>query len=105
MQENEQTEAEKAKQDETLGNLTSDIQELKKKSVSGFGWATAQQAVGRITTFVVQLVLARLLTPDDFGVVAALGIFLAISLTLAEAGFSSSLTRQETLTERDLSFI
>ena len=105
MQENEQTEAEKAKQDETLGNLTSDIQELKKKSVSGFGWATAQQTVGRITTFVVQLVLAHLLTPDDFGVVAALGIFLAISLTLAEAGFSSSLTRQETLTERDLSTV
>ena len=104
-QDHELTEAEKAKQDETLGNLTSDIQELKKKSVSGFGWATAQQAVGRITTFVVQLVLAHLLTPDDFGVVAALGIFLAISYTLAEAGFSSSLTRQETLTEEDLSTV
>ena len=104
-QDHELTESEKAKQDETLGNLTSDIQELKKKSVSGFGWATAQQAVGRITTFVVQLVLARLLTPDDFGAVAVLAIFLAITQTLSEAGFSSSLTRQETLDERDLSTV
>ena len=104
-QENELTEVERAQTDETLGNLTGDIQELKKKSVSGFGWATAQQAAGRITTFVVQLVLAHLLTPDDFGTVAALGIFLAISFTLAEAGFSGSLSRQETLDERDLSTV
>lgn len=104
-QENELTEAEKARTDETLGNLTSDIQELKKKSVSGFGWATAQQAAGRITTFVVQLVLAHLLTPDDFGTVAALGIFITISSSLAEAGFGGSLTRQETLDERDLSTV
>ena len=46
-QENELTEVERAQTDETLGNLTGDIQELKKKSVSGFGWATAQQAAGR----------------------------------------------------------
>ena len=104
-QENELTEAEKARTDETLGNLTSDIQELKKKSVTGFGWATAQQAVGRITTFLVQLALARLLTPEDFGVVAVLAIFLAITQTLSEAGFSSSLTRHETLDERDLSTV
>ena len=37
--------------DEVLGNLTADVESLKRKSVTGFGWATVQQAVGRITSF------------------------------------------------------
>lgn len=91
--------------DEVLGNLTADVESLKRKSVTGFGWATVQQAVGRITSFIIQLALARLLTPEDFGTVAVLSIFIAISTTLANAGFSSSLSRTETLDERDLSTV
>ena len=90
---------------ETIGQLTDDVAELKAKSVSGFGWSTIQQIVGRVTTFVVNLALARLLVPEDFGTLAVLGIFLAISAQLADIGFGSSLTRSERVDDADLSTI
>ena len=93
------------KPQEHLGEIPEDIATLKGKSVSGFGWATVQQLLGRLTTFSVNLVLARLLVPADFGVVAILNIFLAISLTLADAGFASSLARTEHLDEEDTSTV
>lgn len=93
------------KPQEHLGEIPEDIATLKGKSVSGFGWATVQQLLGRLTTFSVNLVLARLLLPEDFGVVAILNIFLAISLTLADAGFASSLARTEHLDEEDTSTV
>ena len=90
---------------EAIGQLTDDVAELKAKSVSGFGWSTIQQIVGRVTTFAVNLALARLLVPEDFGTVAVLGIFLAISSQLADVGFSSSLIRSEKVDDADLSTI
>ena len=90
---------------EAIGQLTDDVAELKAKSVSGFGWSTIQQIVGRVTTFAVNLALARLLVPEDFGTVAVLGIFLAISSQLADVGFSSSLIRSEKVDDTDLSTI
>ena len=54
------------KPQEHLGEIPEDIATLKGKSVSGFGWATVQQLLGRLTTFSVNLVLARLLVPEDF---------------------------------------
>lgn len=90
---------------EAIGQLTNEVAELKAKSVSGFAWSTIQQIVGRVTTFAVNLALARLLVPEDFGTVAVLGIFLAISLQLADVGFSSSLMRSEKVDDVDLSTI
>ena len=90
---------------EAIGQLPDDVSELKAKSVSGFGWSTIQQIVGRVTTFVVNLALARLLVPEDFGTLAVLGIFLAISTQLADIGFGSSLTRSERVDDADLSTI
>lgn len=90
---------------EAVGQLTDDVAELKAKSVSGFGWSTIQQIIGRVTTFVVNLALARLLMPDDFGTLAVLGIFLAISGQLADIGFGSSLVRSERVDDADLSTV
>ena len=88
-----------------IGQLTDDVAELKAKSVSGFGWSTIQQIIGRVTTFAVNLALARLLVPEDFGTVAVLGIFIGISSQLADIGFGSSLVRSEKVDDTDLSTI
>lgn len=90
---------------EAIGQLTDDVAELKAKSVSGFGWSTIQQIIGRVTTFAVNLALARLLVPEDFGTVAVLGIFIGISSQLADIGFGSSLVRSEKVDDTDLSTI
>jgi O-antigen/teichoic acid export membrane protein len=46
------------------------VRELGRRAVSGFMWAAASYAGGRLLVFVATLVLARLLVPDEFGLVA-----------------------------------
>ncbi|MCU7699846.1 oligosaccharide flippase family protein [Enterococcus gallinarum] len=46
-------------------------------------------------TFIVQLVLARLLTPKDFGIVAILTVFINIAQVFVQSGFSTSLIQKK----------
>lgn len=76
---------------------------LKDKAISGVKW----NAVGRFSTqgvnFVIGLVLARLLSPSDYGVVGMVGIFFAIAQTFIDSGFGSALIRRNDCTDEDYS--
>lgn len=52
-------------------------------------------------TFVIQLVLARLLSPKDFGIVAILTVFINIAQVFVQSGFSTSLIQKKKVTETD----
>jgi PST family polysaccharide transporter len=68
----------------------------------GVLWSTATFAAGKASTFVITLVLARLLVPADFGVVAALIVFLTIIDLVGDLGMKATVVfEQETgVTER-----
>lgn len=55
--------------------------------------------------FVINLVLARLLTPADFGAVGMLAIFLAVSNVLIDGGFASALIQKKDATQTDWSTV
>lgn len=77
--------------------------ELKDKAISGVKW----NAIGRFSTqgvnFVIGLILARLLSPSDYGVVGMVGIFFAIAQTFIDSGFGSALIRKNDCTDIDYS--
>lgn len=77
--------------------------ELKDKAISGVKW----NAIGRFSTqgvnFVIGLILARLLSPSDYGVVGMVGIFFAIAQTFIDSGFGSALIRKNDCTDTDYS--
>ena len=52
---------------------------LKEKAVKGTAWSAVERFTTQGVSFLIQLVLARLLMPEDYGVVAMLAIFLQIS--------------------------
>ena len=56
-------------------------------------------------SFVSNIVLARLLTPDDYGVIGMLAIFIAISNTFIDGGFGSALIQKKEPTKEDYSTI
>ena len=77
--------------------------ELKDKTLSGVKW----NAIGRFSTqgvsFVISILLARILTPSDYGVVGMIGIFMAIAQTFIDSGFGSALIRKKDCTDEDFS--
>lgn len=74
---------------------------LKRKTISGFFWQFGQKVLSQGVGFIVSLVLARLLMPKDFGVVAMTSIFFSIANCLANSGLGTSLIQQKDNDELD----
>lgn len=78
---------------------------IKKKIVSGVFWESLGQFSSLGIQFVVTIVIARILTPADFGVVGLLSVFTAVSLVLLDSGFSTALIQKKEATQTDLSSV
>ena len=67
---------------------------LKNKTVKGVSWSFIDNLSSSGITFLVGLVLARLLTPSEYGIMAILTIFIAVSNSIVDSGFSNALIRK-----------
>lgn len=76
-------------------------QSLKNKTVKGVAWSGINNVFSFGMTFVVGIVLARILSPDDYGLLGIITIFTAICDALINAGFSSAIVRKKDATEDD----
>lgn len=74
---------------------------LKRKTVKGVGWSAVDNITGHSVTFIVSLVLARILSPDDYGLIGIIAIFTAVCQTLIKAGFTTALIRKKDATDDD----
>ena len=68
---------------------------LRQKVAKGAVWATMEKFSTQAVTFTVGLVLARLLTPADYGTVSMLSVFFAIAGSLASCGFGNALVQRK----------
>lgn len=78
---------------------------LKQKTISGMIWVGIQKFGTLIITFLSNIVLARLLTPDDYGMIGMLAIFIAISNAFIDGGFGSALIQKSNPTQEDYSTV
>ena len=69
--------------------------ELKDRVVSGFFWHSAERFGAMAVQAVISILLARLLTPADFGLVAMLVVFSAVAQGVVDSGFSQALIRKK----------
>lgn len=74
---------------------------LKDKTVSGVGWSAADTFLGQGVTFLVGLVLARILTPAEYGLIGIVTIFTTILTGIVDSGFSNSLIRKQHVFDDD----
>ena len=68
-------------------------------------WKFAERATSQIVSFVVSIVLARILTPSDYGLVAMVMIFVTLANVLVEGGFSSALIQKKDADKLDFSTV
>ena len=78
---------------------------LKNKTVKGTIWSTLERFSVQGIQFVVMIIMARILTPEDYGLVGMLAIFIAISQSLIDSGFSQALIRKQDRNEVDNSTV
>ena len=74
---------------------------LRNKTVKGVGWSFADSILGQGITFLVGLVLARLLTPDEYGLIGIITIFITVLNSIVDSGFSNALIRKQHTTQAD----
>lgn len=79
---------------------------FKKSSVlSNFLWRFAERCGAQGVSFIVSLVLARLLTPNDYGIVALMSVFISILGVFIDSGFSAALIQKKDADDLDFSSI
>jgi len=78
---------------------------LREKTLNGFKW-TFLDNVGRLGgQFVIGIVLARILTPEDFGLIGMLTIFIVIGRSLTNSGFGQALIQKKDANRIDFSTV
>ena len=78
-------------------------EQLKKQSFVGFAWRFLQNSSAKIISFVIQIVLARILLPDDYGLISLTTVFIAISNVFVQSGLTSGLVQKKEISELDKS--
>ena len=75
------------------------------KSVAGVVWSAIERFSVQGIQFILGIVIARLINPSDYGLIAMLGIFLAIAQTFTDSGFSQALIQKKNRNETDFSTV
>ena len=78
---------------------------LKDQTISGMIWSAVQRFGLMFIIFFSNLLLARLLTPEDFGCIGMIMVFIAIANTFVDGGFGAALIQKERPTQKDYSTI
>lgn len=74
---------------------------LKDKTIKGTFWSAADAFLGQGITFVVGIVLARLLSPEEYGMIGICLIFTTILNGIVDSGFSNAIIRKKEATNDD----
>lgn len=81
------------------------MKEQKNVLLSGFIWKFGERFLAQIVSFVVSIVLARVLMPEDYGVISLIMIFITFADVFVTSGFSTSLIQKKDATDEDFSTI
>lgn len=74
---------------------------LRNKTVKGVGWSAADAFLGQGVTFLVGIILARILSPAEYGLIGIVLIFTTILSGVVDSGFSTALIRKKDATNVD----
>jgi O-antigen/teichoic acid export membrane protein len=78
---------------------------LKQKTISGMMWSFIDNMASQGSNFIIGIVLARLLVPRDFGLIGMITIFIAVSQSFIDSGFSQALIRKKNCSQADYSTV
>lgn len=78
---------------------------LKKKTIGGLLWSFGDLIGNQGIQFLIQIILARMLLPEHFGLIGMILVFIALSNSLVDSGFTQALIRERNASQTDYSTI
>lgn len=79
------------------------MKDLKEKTISGMIWSAVERFGYTFIMFLSNLFLARLLSPNDFGLIGMIMVFVSIACIIVDGGFASALIQKKTISYEDYS--
>lgn len=76
---------------------------IKNKVLSGLLWKFSERMGSQIITFIISVILARILGPEEYGAIAIIMVFITISNVLITNGFSTALIQKNDVSTKDFS--
>ena len=67
---------------------------LKEKAIHGVSWSVIDNIASSGISFLVGIILARILSPAEFGILGMITVFIAVSNSIVDSGFSNALIRK-----------
>lgn len=77
----------------------------KKNIFSNFIWRFAERCGAQVVAFIVSIVLARILSPDDYGTIALITVFTAILQVFVDSGLGTALIQKKNVDDLDFSSV
>lgn len=78
---------------------------MKKNSFKEFAWSAGETAGTQVSQLVISIILARILMPSEFGILAMAMVFINISIAFVDSGFGAALIQKKHVTAVDKSTI
>ena len=78
---------------------------LKDKAIKGVFWSLIERFGNQGIQFFIGLILARLLLPEDYGLIGMILVFISLAQVFVEGGFPSALIRKTNITDSDYSTV
>lgn len=79
--------------------------DMRNKVISSLFWKFSERVGAQVVNFIVSIVLARVLQPKDYGLIALITIFITISNVFVQSGFGSALIQKKDADELDFSSV
>ncbi len=77
--------------------------ELKDKAVKGVFWSAVDKGGVKAISFIVSIIIARILSPDDYGTIGMILVFINISNIIIDSGISQALVQRKDRSDTDMS--
>lgn len=75
---------------------------LKDRTIKGIAWSAVDKILVKSMQFIINIIIARILMPEDYGIIGMIMVFIALSNLLIDSGFSQALVQKKDRTQIDM---
>ncbi len=78
---------------------------IKNKTLSGLVWQYAEKCGAEVTQFIVSIIIARVLSPSDYGLIGLIAVFISVASVFASSGLGQALVQRKGVDNKDYSTV